>query len=184
MTFSVCKLSDISDEAKNSVFYKLSSSQKEYILAKPKEKQEQSIAVRALLDKLLSKEGASADVSCLMFDVDGRPQLDGRKDIFISLSHSDNMIACAVSKCPVGIDVQAVCKVSDKLVDRVCTPYEKEYIEQNGAEAFIKIWTAKEAYKKASGVNFAETVKDNIASKGELKSGKTDGYYWSVFELR
>ena len=183
MTLSVCKLSDISDEAKTSAFKKLSSSQKEYILSKPKEKQDQSIAVRALLDKLLLKEGAATDISSLAFDGKGRPCLSGSDDLFISLSHSADMIACAVSNRPVGIDVQSVCEVSDKLIDRVCTPYEKDYVIRNGKEIFMQIWTAKEAYKKVSGETFAEAVKANVLDFENSKSGKIDNYYWSAIEL-
>ncbi len=88
--------------------------------------------------------------SCLPHGLAERP--------FVSVSHSQSLIACAVSiDRAVGIDVEhcrpdrdvealAAFAFADDEIDAVCA---------GGANAFYRIWTMREAIAKAAGVDLA-----------------------------
>ncbi len=80
----------------------------------------------------------------------GKPYISGRDDIFISISHSDNFIVCAVSDSPVGIDTEKIRQYNPKLANKYFTEEDIAYIS-NSDKAFTEIWTKKEAALKISG---------------------------------
>ncbi|MCR5417802.1 MAG: 4'-phosphopantetheinyl transferase superfamily protein [Lachnospiraceae bacterium] len=98
-------------------------------------------------------------------DAGGRPYLTGEdggtKDLpRISISHSGDYVAVAISDREVGVDIQKRRSVRESLTDRVMSPEEKrEYdrlcSEDAGSEAareyFLSVWTAKEAVSKMDG---------------------------------
>ena len=83
----------------------------------------------------------------------GQPYIEG-SDMHISISHSGEYAVCALSETPVGIDIEKIRKVSDKLIDRVCTAREREYVISD--ERFFEVWTAKEAYFKKIGTGITD----------------------------
>lgn len=81
-----------------------------------------------------------------------KPYLDNS---YISISHSDNMVAVVVSDEEVGIDCERIGVVSRDIVE--CTFSE---LEQDSAKTDIlatKIWTAKEALSKYLNEDFYST---------------------------
>lgn len=91
----------------------------------------------------------------------GKPYFEGT-DIYFSISHSKNTAAVAVSLSEVGIDIERLDKSRDylNLAERYFTEEEYEIIKENSdiKEAFIKYWTAKEAYIKYTGEGFKKGV--------------------------
>lgn len=103
----------------------------------------------------------------------GRPFLQD-SPLFISISHSHRLVACAVDDKPVGIDIEKRKPIHPKLIDRVCCPAEKEYV-LNGSNPpsdevadegiltrFYEIWTGKEAYFKAQGTGITDFQSVNL----------------------
>jgi len=72
---------------------------------------------------------------------------------FVSLSHSGMMAACALSKRPVGLDLQRVVAVHPRLPARICTQEELLYLQTSPAPTrdIIALWALKEAYFKEAG---------------------------------
>lgn len=69
-----------------------------------------------------------------------------------NISHSDNMVLCAVSDVPVGVDIEKIRPVDISVIKRVCNNDELEYVLQdNSYKRFFEIWTFKEAYFKCIG---------------------------------
>lgn len=81
-----------------------------------------------------------------------------------NISHSGDMVLCAVSDDPVGVDVEKVRPVRLKTAKRICTeqelrylfgkqPTEEDYLcdDQAVLQRFFEIWCAKEAYFKCIG---------------------------------
>ena len=111
------------------------------------------------------------------------------EDIFVSISHSQNALAVAVSRGgAVGVDIEAV-KEKDygDFVGRFFTQGEKElYLaakESDRAKHFTAIWTAKEAlFKAAHKPAFLPLEVD--ASQGGVKTDSIvlegQEYQWSV----
>ena len=113
----------------------------------------------------------------------GKPILKDYSHIHFSLSHSHNIAACAVSDCPVGIDVQQIGSISDKVAKRVLTDGEYEVFCKSQApeDYFCKVWTVKESYLKQLGVGITAGFKtissENILDKMVFKN---NNYYCCV----
>ena len=101
----------------------------------------------------------------------GQPYIEG-SNMHISISHSGEYAVCALSENPVGIDIEKIREVNERLIDRVCTAREREYVTSN--ERFFEVWTAKEAaYKKQGtgdlrGINTLELEKTHFLEDGYL----------------
>lgn len=82
-----------------------------------------------------------------------------------NISHSEDIVVCAVDKAPVGIDVEKIRPVNLKTAKKVFseneinylfghTPEEKEFINTDNTEIlsrFFELWTKKEAVGKCVG---------------------------------
>lgn len=84
----------------------------------------------------------------------GKPFLRGNP-LFISLSHSGDYAACALSAVPVGVDIQRVVPVSERAIRRFCSGEELSWLaaQPDSARAAIELWALKESYLKASGLS-------------------------------
>ena len=69
----------------------------------------------------------------------GKPLTEGA---FFSISHSGDMVLCAVSERPVGVDVERLRPVPARLADRFGTQEPEE---------FFRLWTRMEARVKCFG---------------------------------
>ena len=124
----------------------------------------QRTAAHALLVSLLG-----AEVS-LAHDPQGAPCLPGRPDLNISISHCRRAVAVAISaEGRVGIDVECRRRVSDSLMERVCTADELAAVRASDdpTMAFLQCWTRKEAVLKCRGTG--------IKGFGSMQSALTDG---------
>lgn len=103
----------------------------------------------------------------IRYDEHGKPELSAQADNqdncktapFFSLSHSGNIVVCAVDDEPVGADVQVVKAVTVRLPKKVLADNElEEYLriketkqEQEAARFFTIRWTEKESIAKLIG---------------------------------
>ncbi len=138
-----------------------------------------------------------ADEILIVKDDKGCPHIDGREDIFVSLSHSSGIVMCAFSDMPVGVDIESVKKRRKSVEKRVFTDGESALID--GAEdedkAFILLWTLKESYLKAIGTGFADNAKEIEFYSLEMPiksnkpeytftTGECSGFVYSVCEKK
>jgi 4'-phosphopantetheinyl transferase len=79
--------------------------------------------------------------------------------VFFSVSHSADMVICAVSDKEIGIDIEKIKPVNPKMSEKFATEKEIEYIRstENG---FFEIWTLKEAYFKCIGTGLGADIKN------------------------
>ena len=91
-----------------------------------------------------------------------------------SLSHSNGVVACAVSNAQVGVDIELVSSTRRDVVARVLTWEEKDSVTNLSGKqldvALLTIWSQKESiFKSVGGNNFVpskvQTVGANVASK-------------------
>ena len=83
----------------------------------------------------------------------GKPRLAG-EPLQFNLSHSERLALVAVSRVPVGVDVQAPHPNASKpwFARRVCTDREYElFTADPRPEVLLRLWTRKEAVIKARG---------------------------------
>lgn len=81
----------------------------------------------------------------------------------VSLSHCDGAVAAAVSKKPVGVDIEPMesPRYRDKLLPRIATQEERAWVEPLGAAGIAKLWTRKEAsFKRRNQIAFSPIEED------------------------
>lgn len=109
---------------------------------------------RELTDRLigfiLSENGIAFDRICRTDK--GKPFVAGYEDVFISVSHSRDVFACALNDKETGIDIQHERKINVmKTACRYFAKDEQEYVKEHGKDGFFRLWTRKEAYSKYTG---------------------------------
>ena len=170
-----------------------------------RERQEKSDAYRVREDRLrsiagdhLARMGIAAHCGVDPADIrfarteNGKPYAVGL-DIHFNLSHSGDFVVCAVSDRPVGIDVEQIRTVREKLAQKVCCPEELEYlrgapgwhdpVKGQALRRFFRIWASKEAYFKWLGTGITDLRSFNTVP--HILSGGTwelDGHMVSVYE--
>ena len=116
-------------------------------------------------------------------ETNGKPYLKN-KSVHFNISHSESLVAVAVSDRDVGVDLEKTCEVNPKLTDRYFTENEKKYINVKSPDwqtRFFEVWTKKEAILKKSGLGLR--VKLNELETDEcntVKTFKLDGFVLSV----
>ena len=111
------------------------------------------------------------------------------ENIYFSLSHTKNAIAVAVSRRPVGIDVEAVVsqeRVGDShFLERTMSAAECKQINlaNNPRLMFTELWTRKEAYVKLLGTGLDMNTLPmllNEAGAYTFHTGHGSGYAYSI----
>ena len=170
MKWLFTKITDISQTEYQEIYNSLSQSRKAHIdRMKIENDRLRSLAATKILNKLLCD--FSHNTAILETDPKGKPYLNG-SDLFFSISHSDTGVVCAVSEKAVGIDIEKIRPVNDKLIDYVCNEAEKQYVLSDKKEKgkagvyqrFFEVWTAKEAFfKKQDGAEKSVRAIDTLS---------------------
>jgi len=124
------------------------------------------IAAHALTRALLAAVGhLPAPAWRFIEGVNGKPEIDaalGRSRLRFSLSHTRGLVACAVGyDDDLGIDVESSDRIMDELglAQRFFAAKEVTLLRaiapEHRRDAFLRIWTLKEAYIKATGAGLA-----------------------------
>lgn len=126
-----------------------------------------SMAAEWLLIYAAAREGFSAPLAVTVGE-HGKPYIDG---LHFSLSHSGDVVACAVSDRPVGLDLQQRRRVSARLNDRIAHP------DDMACEP-LSLWCDKEAVLKLLGSGLtcpmsSVAVKGDVAAAGQTKAFMT-----------
>jgi len=92
-----------------------------------------------------------------IYNKHGKPFLQDYPSVFFNFSHCKKGVACALSSVEIGIDIQDIRPFDKKIAMKVCSPSELYELERDSdiARLFCKIWTARESYSKAIGVNLS-----------------------------
>lgn len=192
MAWLIGKTSDFSKEEYERAYKSLSPARKARIdRLKKTEDKKRSLACELLIKKLLS----SKNKAYLSVDSaeNGRPFLRGSQ-LYISLSHSNDCVACAFSQAPIGIDVEKIRPVKAEVIKRVCTEEEEAFVlcgdetvseitDRETLKRFFKVWTAKEAYFKALGTGITNLKSVNTLTL-DTKLIEKDGFIIAVVEIK
>ena len=118
-------------------------------------------AARGWLRHVLGAELGIDAAGVELVEGSGKPRLAGGADLRFNLSHAGELAVIATAGSEVGIDVEHLAGARRALeaAPVACTPAETEALAGlPGAartEAFLRMWTAKEAYLKARGVGLS-----------------------------
>ncbi len=96
---------------------------------------------------------------------------------FVSLSHSDNALAVAVSKAPVGVDIENTSSVkNERLAEKILASDEyAEFLqleEEYRAPYLLRKWTEKESIFKA--LNASAFAPKSLVAEGDIYTGKAE----------
>ena len=149
----VGKVKTLSQSEINSTIAPLSAEALARLEKKNETLRTQSLCALSLLKKLVGEETFSR--ASLKYEENGRPYFEDL-DIDISLSHTDSYVACAISdkrSSRVGIDAETKAITDDeakKIAHRFFSVGEQDILNksENVKQAFLEIWTKKEALKK------------------------------------
>ena len=84
----------------------------------------------------------------------GKPYFHTHPEIHFNISHSGDLVMCAVSDFEIGIDIQDKTRMNtDRIAKKVMSPdeYEKYLASSERMEFFFRVWVMKEAYVKWTG---------------------------------
>lgn len=150
----------------------------------------QAVAAYLLLRKALREMYGIHDAPVFEYDANGKPSILGHPEIFFNLSHCRKAVACVVADSPVGIDVEETCRFSDSIARYTLDDEEYESVVKadNPSQAFIRLWTMKEALLKYTGEGLRRDIKTVLrlspANKVEFLTELHDGYVVSIVNTK
>lgn len=173
MQWLSCRLDAFSPQERQQAYAQQSPSRAEYLARlRRQEDRDRSLTGQLLVRKLLVSMGITTGV--LHRRPNGQPYLTGCR-LHVSISHCDDVVVCALSDEPVGIDVERVRPIDLRLCEHLCTPEELSYIlagkpfpkeplcqDAAVSQRFFEVWTAKEAYFKKRGTGITDLKSVNI----------------------
>lgn len=80
----------------------------------------------------------------------GKPYLPAYPEFHFSISHSADLVVCAVASIPVGVDIELPRNVRSGIAERWFSRAEQTLLAQDSS-AFFDLWMAKEAVLKEIG---------------------------------
>jgi len=102
------------------------------------------VEVRRILRKMLRMRGYDDDLSKIIISEKGKPRFAGGSPFF-NFSDSGDHVACALSDVEVGVDIEQIRDISDKLCDRFLGGV------RGGAKERTAAWTRYESLGKCEG---------------------------------
>ncbi len=187
--FEILCIDDVSESEYEKYYSLLAEEKKKRIDSLRFEKDKRlSVCAEMLAKKMIAKRcSVKPENIVILTDSNGKPYVKNA-DIYFNISHSGDMVACALCDSPVGIDIEKMREVDDKLIKFVSTNEELEYIYAEPAvkqQRFFEIWTAKEAYFKCVGSGITDLKSINVLDdeiKKHLKTSIKDDYAISVYQ--
>ena len=144
--------------------------------------------VKTQLAKLLEISPESINIYT---DKNGKPYAENCSFNF-SISHSENIVVCAIDKAPIGIDIEKIRPINLKVAKRICNNEELNYLfghmlteedfkittNPQILNRFFEIWTGKEAYGKFIGSGLKNSINIHFNETDFFQI--SDGYAISV----
>lgn len=155
---------------------------------------QQRLMVRVLARAMLARRGIMASPASpitwkILRAPNGAPYLAADEipgtPPFISFSHSKTMVACAIGPTPIGIDIEII-RANRPVLALARAAFgarELADVETNGAPAFYRIWTLREARAKAGQEGFALLLNQlDVIPLDDTPSTEWDFTYWRLPE--
>ena len=114
-----------------------------------------------LLKQGLREEYGITDNPVFEYNEHGKPSITGHPGIHFNLSHCKHAVVCVLSDRPIGVDVEYIRPYSESLAHYTMNDEELSQIQsaEHPDEAFIRLWTMKEAAMKLIGTGISNDLK-------------------------
>lgn len=132
---------------------------------------EQSAAAELAICAAMKNSGRPFAPPDYAYKESGQPTIQNGH---ISISHTEGYAACAISRHPVGIDVEREHTFSKAAAKRILSPQEELLRESaNADELLSRVWTVKESFLKMTGEGIPGGMRTlELIAAGDDSSGK------------
>ncbi len=194
MEIYIKAISDFTNEEYKKYFEMMSDTRKSAILRLRFDgDKKRSILGEALARKAISKKCNIAEKDILFHREDYGKPFCANADIHFSISHSKEMVACAISEKKIGIDIERMRKLETRIARISCTEKDLQYVfgfngipkefDDGSLLRFFRLWTAKEAYFKFQGTGIVKLKDISYIDIEKLCKTKIDNDYMiTVYE--
>ena len=135
---------------------------------------EQSAAAELAICAAMKNSGRPFAPSDYAYKESGQPTIQNGH---ISISHTEGYAACAISRQPVGIDVEREHTFSKAAAKRILSPQEELLRESaNADELLSRIWTVKESFLKMTG----EGIPGGMRTLELIAAGDGSSDVWTI----
>ena len=108
----------------------------------------------------------------------GKPFFEDYPNFHFNISHSEDLIAVAVSKTSVGVDIEILRDVNLDIAGRFFA--KKETRTTQTSRDFLYVWTRKEALLKRTGEGLKGIREAQVLENSEIKTFEEKGFILSV----
>ena len=147
---------------------------------------------RTVIGEMLARkmicEQCKVDEEKIIFKTDhkGKPYTKSA-DICFNVSHSDELVLCAVNDTTIGVDIEKIREINDSVIRHTCNGNELDYVYEKGIsrqetlKRFFEIWTFKEACFKYRGTGIDEFLAlDYFDCKRKRDNGFVGDYAYCI----
>lgn len=138
--------------------YQVDIARQRFIVARTVLRRQLGTSIGVHPEALVFASGSRGKPRLALPETDASPQFN--------LSHSGNVVVLAIASVDVGVDVESLREVSnaERMARRFFSPNEQLKINTLGGaprnRAFLRIWTQKEAYLKATGLGVGMALRE------------------------
>ena len=177
--YQIIGLSDISEEAYNMALSLMPDERRQAVERLRFEDDRKRTTAGELLARRILSQCCPVRPEDVIFSrtARGKPFAVGLSAHF-NVSHSGEYVLCGISDRPIGVDIQIMRPVDDRLISRVCTPRELSYVNECGItdeeklRRFFLVWGGKEAYFKCLGTGITAFEEADVTDRS-LRRGLT-----------
>lgn len=140
--------------------YRISSSRRGKVMKyRQADDRKRCLGAGVLLARILPLYGESPEK--ITYGPEGKPQAE---NVHFNLSHSGNLVICAVGEKAVGCDIEKTGQEPKGVAKRFFHRNEVNYLQkfqgQERNEIFFRLWTWKESYVKMTGEGLKISLRD------------------------
>ena len=162
MQYRIININDISD-GQFDYYYSLMSEEKRQKIARFRfeEDKKRSIAGELLAREMIASYCKVKEEDIIFNQNDYSKPYAENLDVQFNISHSNDLVVCALCDKPIGADIEKTHDIDGKIISFACCEAEKAYINDTPDKAeklkrFFKIWTFKEAFSKWQGTGITD----------------------------
>lgn len=151
-------ISDIKDAEMTVHFRKISMFSNEILKYRFEEDRKSRVLARLMLLYCLNEDGCSELIHMVKRDEHNKPYIRSWKPF--SISHSCEIVAFGFDNYGIGIDIEKRSEIDYLDISKLFHHEEQVFIE-NAADtqkAFYEVWVKKEAFLKAIGIGFVDSL--------------------------
>ena len=134
----------LSDEVANALLARLPKGLRERLAGQKGGKRDESLCAYALLRRAMYNHFGWEALPEVAFGAHGKPYFPSCPDVFFSLSHSRGAVLLAVHDHSIGVDIERLCPVSERMRTRFHVSDEA---------AFWQNWVQRESRCKRRGIS-------------------------------